>query len=81
LLEFPGDYGFVATTDREIMRDLERDVCYEITDTWEEMVVDMPGTERQLMAGRLNMLYRDRRAHACTALLIERKEARMSREA
>ncbi|GKB62998.1 putative reverse transcriptase domain-containing protein, partial [Tanacetum coccineum] len=31
------------------------------------------------MAGRLNMLYRDRRAHARTGLLMER-EARMSRE-
>ncbi|GJS99393.1 hypothetical protein Tco_0820563 [Tanacetum coccineum] len=32
------------------------------------------------MAGRLNMLYRDRRAHARTARLME-TEARMSREA
>ncbi|GJZ30662.1 hypothetical protein Tco_0575709 [Tanacetum coccineum] len=48
------DYGFVATIDREIMRDLKRD----------------------LMAGRLNMLYRDRRAHARTARLME-AEARM----
>ncbi|GKE71567.1 hypothetical protein Tco_1529639 [Tanacetum coccineum] len=32
------------------------------------------------MAGRLNMLYRDRRAHACTAGLMK-TEARMSREA
>ncbi|GKD05164.1 hypothetical protein Tco_1180138, partial [Tanacetum coccineum] len=112
---FRVDYGFVATMDREIRRDLERDVGYGITDTWDEMLVDMPGapatddtelgrrmtefatrvrqdtdeiyvrlddeqTERQLMAGRLNMLYRDRRAHARTSLLIER-EARMSREA
>ncbi|GJR21392.1 hypothetical protein Tco_0969919 [Tanacetum coccineum] len=96
-------------------RDLERDVGYGIIDTWEEMLVDMPGapatddtelgrrmtefatrvrqdtneiyvrlddeqTERQLMAGRLNMLYRDRRAHARTTLLMER-EARMSQEA
>ncbi|GKA56661.1 hypothetical protein Tco_0755733 [Tanacetum coccineum] len=109
------DYGFVATIDREIMRDLERDVGYGITDTWDEMLVDMPGapatddtemgrrmtefttrvrqdtdeiytrlddeqSERQLMAGRLNMLYRDRRAHARTARLME-AEARMSREA
>ncbi|GJY09474.1 hypothetical protein Tco_0377659 [Tanacetum coccineum] len=36
--------------------------------------------ERQLMVGWLNMLYRDRRAHAHTALLMER-EAMMSREA
>ncbi|GKA70339.1 hypothetical protein Tco_0776403 [Tanacetum coccineum] len=112
---FRADYGFVATIDREIMRDLERDVGYRIIDTWDEMLVDMPGapatddtelgrwmtefatrvrqdtyeiyvrlddaqTERQLMAGRLNMLYRDRRAHTRTALLMER-EARMSREA
>ncbi|GKF03127.1 hypothetical protein Tco_0030050 [Tanacetum coccineum] len=33
-------------------------------------------SERQLMAGRLNMLYRDRRAHARTARLMETK-ARM----
>ncbi|GJS00438.1 hypothetical protein Tco_0316946 [Tanacetum coccineum] len=112
---FRADYGFVATMDREIMRDLERDVGYGITDTWDEMLVDMPGapatddtelgrrmtefttrvrqdtdeiytrlddeqSERQLMAGRLNMLYRDRRAHARTARLME-AEARMSREA
>ncbi|GKA25594.1 hypothetical protein Tco_0711703 [Tanacetum coccineum] len=112
---FRVDYGFVATLNREIFWDLERHVGYGITDTWDEMLVDMPGapatddtelgrrmtefatrvrqdtdeiyvrlddeqTERQLMAGRLNMLYRDRRAHARTALLMER-EARMSREA
>ncbi|GJT65702.1 hypothetical protein Tco_1017182 [Tanacetum coccineum] len=111
---FRADYCFVATVDKEVRHDLERDVGYGITDTWDEMLVDMPGalatddtelgrrmtefttrvrqdtdeiytrlddeqTERQLMAGRLNMLYRDRRAHARTALLMER-EARMSRE-
>ncbi|GKC41695.1 hypothetical protein Tco_1059417, partial [Tanacetum coccineum] len=37
------DYGFVSTIDKEIMRDLERDVGYGITDTWDEMLVDMPG--------------------------------------
>ncbi|GKD61925.1 putative reverse transcriptase domain-containing protein [Tanacetum coccineum] len=36
-------YGFVATVDMEIMRGLERDVGYGITDTWDEMLVDMPG--------------------------------------
>ncbi|GJW49537.1 hypothetical protein Tco_0090888 [Tanacetum coccineum] len=109
------DYGFVATLDREIRRDPERYVGYGITDTWDEMLEDMPAapatddtelgrwmiefatrvrqdtdeiytrlddeqTERQLMIGRLNMLYRDRRAHAHPTLLMER-EARMSREA
>ncbi|GKB66230.1 hypothetical protein Tco_0927642 [Tanacetum coccineum] len=112
---FRVDYGFVATMDREIRHDLERDVSYGITKTWEEMLVDMPGapttddtelgrwiiefatrvrqdideiyvrlddeqTERQLMAGRLNMVYKDRYAHAHITLLME-KEARMSREA
>nr|GEY25541.1 hypothetical protein [Tanacetum cinerariifolium] len=56
------DYGFVATMDREIMRDPERE------------------TKGQLLAGRLNMLFRDRRAHAYTRHLME-TEARMSREA
>ncbi|GKA80843.1 hypothetical protein Tco_0787535 [Tanacetum coccineum] len=109
------DYGFVATMDREIRRDLERDVGYGITDSWDEIVETMQGapasadtelgrhmtefetrvrqdtdeiytrlddeqTERQLLAGRLNMLFRDRRAHARTARLME-AEARMSREA
>ncbi|GKE62126.1 hypothetical protein Tco_1512493, partial [Tanacetum coccineum] len=109
-------YGFVATMDREIRRDLERDVGYGITDSWDEIVEAMQGTPvvtdvaefsqrmtefetrvrqdtyevytrlddkqtgRQLLAGRLNMLFRDRRAHARTARLIE-TEARMSREA
>ncbi|GJR33434.1 putative reverse transcriptase domain-containing protein [Tanacetum coccineum] len=36
--------------------------------------------DRSLMSGRLNMLFRDRRAHARTALLMER-EARLSYEA
>ncbi|GJU98794.1 putative reverse transcriptase domain-containing protein [Tanacetum coccineum] len=110
------DYGFVATMDREIRRDLERDVGYGITDSWDEIVEAMQGTpvvtdvvefsqrmtefktrvrrdinkvytrlddeqtRRQLLAGRLNMLFRDRRAHAHTAKLME-TEARMSREA
>ncbi|GJR40986.1 hypothetical protein Tco_1216670 [Tanacetum coccineum] len=40
---FRADYGFVATLDREIRRDPERYVGYGITDTWDEMLVDMPG--------------------------------------
>ncbi|GKF34739.1 hypothetical protein Tco_0107939 [Tanacetum coccineum] len=42
--------------------------------------LDDEQTKRQLMAGRLNILYRDRRAHARTARLME-AEARMSLEA
>ncbi|GKD82714.1 hypothetical protein Tco_1349553, partial [Tanacetum coccineum] len=109
------DYGFVATMDREIRRDPEREVGYGITDSWDEIVETLQGapvstdTElgrhmtafktrvrqdtyeiytrlndeqsgRQLLAGRLNILFRDRRAHARTNRLMK-TEARMSREA
>nr|GFC25503.1 hypothetical protein [Tanacetum cinerariifolium] len=112
---FRADYGFVATVDREIMRDPEREIGYGITDSWDEIVETLQGapvstdtelggyvrefetrvrqdtdeiymrlddeqTERQLLAGRLNMLFRDKRAHAYTRHLME-TEARMSREA
>ncbi|GKA09737.1 hypothetical protein Tco_0689170 [Tanacetum coccineum] len=89
------DYGFVATMDREIRRDPERDVGYGITDSWDEIVETLQGapvsTDTEL--GRhmtafetrvrqdTNEIYtRDRRAHARTARLME-TEARMSREA
>nr|GFD52195.1 hypothetical protein [Tanacetum cinerariifolium] len=35
---FRVDYGFVATMDREIMRDPEREIGYGITDSWDEIV-------------------------------------------
>ncbi|GJU44169.1 hypothetical protein Tco_1201435 [Tanacetum coccineum] len=41
--EFRRDYGFVATLDDEIRCDLERDVGYRITDTWDEMVEYIQG--------------------------------------
>ncbi|GKB14688.1 hypothetical protein Tco_0848611 [Tanacetum coccineum] len=37
------DYGFVATMDREIRRDLEREVGYGITDSWDEIVETLQG--------------------------------------
>ncbi|GJX27663.1 hypothetical protein Tco_0235742 [Tanacetum coccineum] len=109
------DYGFVAIMDREIRRDPEREVRYEITDSWNEIVETLQGvpvstdtelgrhmttfetrvrqdtdeiytrlddeqSQRQLLAGRLNMLFRDRRAHAYTRHQME-TEARLSREA
>ncbi|GJW46791.1 hypothetical protein Tco_0078437 [Tanacetum coccineum] len=73
---FRADYGFVATLDREIRRDPERDVGYGITDTWDEMLEGMSGAP----ATDETELGRDRHSHAYTALLIER-EARLSREA
>nr|GFA84367.1 hypothetical protein [Tanacetum cinerariifolium] len=112
---FRADYGFVATVDREIMHNLEREVGYRITDSWDEIVETLQGapvstdmelggyvrefetrvrqdtdeiymrlddeqTELQLLAGRLSMLFRDRRAHAYIRQLME-TEARLSREA
>ncbi|GKB00990.1 hypothetical protein Tco_0829034 [Tanacetum coccineum] len=108
-------YGFVATMDREIRHDPERDVGYGIIDLWDEIVETLKGapvstdtelgrhitafetrvrqdmdeiytrldneqSQRQLLAGQLNMLFRDRRAHAYTRHLMETK-ARLSREA
>ncbi|GKE08940.1 putative reverse transcriptase domain-containing protein [Tanacetum coccineum] len=35
---FRADYGFVGTLDAEIRQDLDREVGYGITDTWDEMV-------------------------------------------
>ncbi|GJT60193.1 hypothetical protein Tco_1003726 [Tanacetum coccineum] len=37
------DYGFVATMDKEIRRDPERDVGYGITDSWDEIVKTLQG--------------------------------------
>ncbi|GJZ66139.1 putative reverse transcriptase domain-containing protein [Tanacetum coccineum] len=86
---FRADYGFVATMDREIRRDLERDVesgrrmtefATRVRQDTDEIYVrlDDEQTKRQLMAGRLNMLYRNRRAHARTPLLMEKEAKVMS---
>ncbi|GJS72468.1 hypothetical protein Tco_0705309 [Tanacetum coccineum] len=79
---FRADYGFVATMDRQVRRDPERYVGYGITDAWDEIVETLQGApgQRQLLAGRVNMLFRDRRTHAHTRQLME-TEAGMSREA
>ncbi|GKA74060.1 putative reverse transcriptase domain-containing protein [Tanacetum coccineum] len=37
------DYGFVATMDKEIKRDSEREVGYRITDLWDEIVETLQG--------------------------------------
>nr|GEW59989.1 retrovirus-related Pol polyprotein from transposon TNT 1-94 [Tanacetum cinerariifolium] len=64
------DYRFIAILADEIRRDLKRDLDKIYTR------LDDAQSERQLMASRLNLLGRDRRAHAHTSLLIER-EARI----
>nr|GFC92919.1 hypothetical protein [Tanacetum cinerariifolium] len=78
--------------ERSCVIQREREIGYGITDSWDEIVETLQGvpvstdtelggyTKRQLLAGRLNMLFRDRRAHAYTRQLMETK-VRMSREA
>nr|GFA95497.1 hypothetical protein [Tanacetum cinerariifolium] len=83
---FRADYGFVATgvpvsTDTELggyVREFETRVRQDTYEIY--MRLDDEQTERPLLAGQLNMLFRDRRAHAYTRQLIE-TEARMSKEA
>ncbi|GJT83691.1 putative reverse transcriptase domain-containing protein [Tanacetum coccineum] len=69
--------------DREIRRDLERDVRYRITNSWDEIVEAMQGTpvvtdvvELSQRMTEFETRVRDRRAHARTARLME-TEARM----
>ncbi|GJX19805.1 putative reverse transcriptase domain-containing protein [Tanacetum coccineum] len=53
---FKADYGFLATMDREIRPDLERDVGYRITDTWDEMLVGIPATNDTELGRRMTDL-------------------------
>nr|GFC53564.1 hypothetical protein [Tanacetum cinerariifolium] len=73
--------GAPVSTDTELggyVRDFEMRVRQDTDEIY--MRLDDEQTERQLLAGRLNMLFRDRRAHAYTRQLMK-TEARMSREA
>nr|GFB26128.1 hypothetical protein [Tanacetum cinerariifolium] len=73
--------GAPVSTDTELggyVREFETRVRQDTDEIY--MRLDDEQTERQLLAGRLNMLFRDRRAHAYTRQLME-TEARMSREA
>ncbi|GKE36647.1 hypothetical protein Tco_1460052 [Tanacetum coccineum] len=94
-LERDVGYGIIDTRD-EILVDMSGAPATDDTELGQRMTefttrfrqdtdeiytrLDDEQTERQLMAGRPNMLYRDRRAHVRTAKLME-AEARMSREA
>ncbi|GKC01963.1 hypothetical protein Tco_0993573, partial [Tanacetum coccineum] len=80
------DYGFVATMDREIRHDPERELGRHMTafeirvrQDMDEIYtrLDDEQSQRQLLTGRLNVLFRDRRAHAYTRHLME-TEARLS---
>nr|GEU95441.1 hypothetical protein [Tanacetum cinerariifolium] len=63
---FRADYGFVATLDDEIRRDLERDVGYGIIDTWDEMLVGMsraPVTDETELGRRMTDFVRNVRQY------------------
>nr|GFA48391.1 hypothetical protein [Tanacetum cinerariifolium] len=73
--------GAPVSIDTELggyMREFETRVRQDTDKIY--MRLDDEQTERQLLVGRLNMLFRDRRAHAYTRHLME-TEARMSQEA
>ncbi|GJU08604.1 hypothetical protein Tco_1125034 [Tanacetum coccineum] len=73
--------GAPVSTDTELGRHMtafETRVRQDTDEIYTRLDDEQSG--RQLLAGRLNMLFRDRRAHARTARLME-TEARMSREA
>nr|GFD03409.1 hypothetical protein [Tanacetum cinerariifolium] len=73
--------GAPVSTDTELgvyVREFETRVRQDTDEIY--MRLDDKETERQLLAGRLNMLFRDRCAHTYTHHLME-IEARMSREA
>ncbi|GKD01423.1 hypothetical protein Tco_1171697, partial [Tanacetum coccineum] len=89
---FRADYGFdemvedmqgtPAATDVAGPSQRMTDFVMTIRQDTDEIYVRLDDThdDRSLMSGRLNMLYRDRRAHARTARLME-TEARLSRKA
>ncbi|GKF82525.1 hypothetical protein Tco_0244181 [Tanacetum coccineum] len=73
--------GAPVSTDTELgahMREFESMVRRDTDEIY--MRLDDEQGQRQLLAGRVNMLFRDRRGHAHTCLLME-IEAGMSREA
>nr|GFB86444.1 hypothetical protein [Tanacetum cinerariifolium] len=73
--------GAPVSTNTELggyVREFETRVRQDVDEIYTRL--DDEQTERQLLAGRLNMLFRDRRAHAYTRQLME-TEARMSKEA
>nr|GFD46677.1 hypothetical protein [Tanacetum cinerariifolium] len=70
--------GAPVSTDTELggyMREFETRVRQDTDEIY--MRLDDEQSERQLLAGRLNMLFKDRRAHAYTRHMME-TEARMS---
>nr|GEY71185.1 hypothetical protein [Tanacetum cinerariifolium] len=80
------DYGFVATIDREIRRDSEREVGYRITDSWDEIMETLQGapinTDTKLGGYMREFKTRVRRdMDEIYSRLDDEEKARLSREA
>ncbi|GKD73497.1 hypothetical protein Tco_1331779 [Tanacetum coccineum] len=76
---FRADYGFVGTLDDEIRRDLEREIGYGITDTWDDMVEDMHGTPAATDVAELSQQMTDFVTTSMDASDIARSEVRALR--
>ncbi|GJX75591.1 hypothetical protein Tco_0322402 [Tanacetum coccineum] len=78
---FRADYGFVATLDREISQRIT-DFVTTVRQDIDEIYVSLDKARqvRAVLSGRFNLLGKDMRSYAYTALLMER-EARLSRKA
>ncbi|GJY19041.1 hypothetical protein Tco_0390532 [Tanacetum coccineum] len=80
------DYGFVATIDREIRHDPEREVGYGITDSWDEIVETLQGalvsTDTELGRHMTTFETRVRQdTYEIHTRLDDEQKARLSREA
>ncbi|GJY57311.1 hypothetical protein Tco_0456426 [Tanacetum coccineum] len=80
------DYDFVATMDREIRRDPERDVGYGITDSWDEIVETLQGApvSTDMELGRYMTTFETRVRQDTDEIytrLGDEQKARLSREA
>ncbi|GJX60314.1 hypothetical protein Tco_0291704 [Tanacetum coccineum] len=83
---FRADYGFVSTMDKDIRRNPNREVGYEITDSWDEIVETLQGapvsTNTEL--GRHITAFETRVRHDTDEIytrLDDEQKARLSREA
>nr|GFB44836.1 hypothetical protein [Tanacetum cinerariifolium] len=80
------DYGFVATMDREIIRDPEREVGYGITNSWDKIVETLQGapvsTDTELGGYMREFETRVRKdTEEIYMRLDDKQKARLSREA
>ncbi|GJX57656.1 hypothetical protein Tco_0287553 [Tanacetum coccineum] len=77
------DYNFVDNVDATLGRPMSREVTCGITDVLDDMMYvrfEDAQDDRALLRARVNMLFRDRRYHLHTAMLLESK-ARHARQA